>query len=98
MIHSSVGLLQQSTVAGSRTDEYRIQNGYVFSIYFVSCHFQEENFNSNAYNAILLNSISFQDGKSKQTNMPYFESGWVDEADLEKEKQRKAKGGGFKFW
>jgi hypothetical protein len=30
--------------------------------------------------------------------MPYFESGWVDEADLEKEKQRKAKGGGFKFW
>jgi hypothetical protein len=29
--------------------------------------------------------------------MPYFESGWVDEADLEKEKQKKANGG-FKFW
>jgi hypothetical protein len=30
--------------------------------------------------------------------MPYFESGWVDEADLEKERLRKEKGGGFKFW
>jgi hypothetical protein len=30
--------------------------------------------------------------------MPYFESGWVDEKDAEKEKQRKANGGGWKFW
>merc|ERR1719251_296052 len=44
------------------------------------------------------NNLVDEDGKSKQTSMPYFESGWVDEADLEKEKQRKEKGGGFKFW
>jgi len=25
--------------------------------------------------------------------MPFFESGWVDEEDLEKERQKKAKGG-----
>jgi hypothetical protein len=30
--------------------------------------------------------------------MPYFESGWVDEADLEKERLRKEKGGWFKLW
>ena len=29
--------------------------------------------------------------------MPYFESGWVDEKDLEKERQRKEKGGGGPF-
>ena len=27
----------------------------------------------------------------------YFESGWVSEEDVEKEKKRK-EGGGFKFW
>ena len=42
--------------------------------------------------------LYLQEGKSKQTNMPYFESGWVDEKDAEKEKQRKANGGGWKFW
>ena len=30
--------------------------------------------------------------------MPYFESGWVDEEDVKKENEKKAKGGGFKFW
>eukprot|EP00979_Chaetoceros_neogracilis_P006825 scaffold1388_cov267-Chaetoceros_neogracile.AAC.62 len=43
------------------------------------------------------NNLVDEDGESKQTKMPYFESGWVDEADLEKEKQKKANGG-FKFW
>ncbi|KAL3943113.1 MAG: hypothetical protein SGBAC_002804 [Bacillariaceae sp.] len=41
------------------------------------------------------NNLVDSEGKSKQTSMPYFESGWVDEADLEKERQRKE--GGFKF-
>jgi hypothetical protein len=39
-----------------------------------------------------------QEGNVKQTSMPYFESGWVDEKDLEKEKKKKENGGGFKFW
>ena len=39
-----------------------------------------------------------QKGNSKQTQMPYFESGWVDEKDLEKEQKMKENGGGFKFW
>mmetsp|Transcript_56239 Transcript_56239/g.63782 ORF Transcript_56239/g.63782 Transcript_56239/m.63782 type:complete len:168 (-) Transcript_56239:154-657(-) len=44
------------------------------------------------------NNLVDEDGQSKQTSMPYFESGWVDPEDLEKEK-RKQKGGGdsFKF-
>lgn len=37
------------------------------------------------------NNLVDEDGNSKQTQMPYFESGWVDEADLEKQKN------GFKF-
>ena len=39
-------------------------------------------------------------GQSKQTKMPYFESGWVDEEELEKERLRKEKSGNnpFKFW
>ncbi|CAJ1958498.1 unnamed protein product [Cylindrotheca closterium] len=41
------------------------------------------------------NNLVDEEGKSKQTSMPYFESGWVDEADLEKERKRKE--GGFKF-
>jgi hypothetical protein len=41
--------------------------------------------------------ISNQDGNSKQTKMPYFESGWVDPEDLKKEEARKAGKGGFKF-
>eukprot|EP00567_Pseudictyota_dubia_P018097 CAMPEP_0197436898 /NCGR_PEP_ID=MMETSP1175-20131217/4244_1 /TAXON_ID=1003142 /ORGANISM="Triceratium dubium, Strain CCMP147" /LENGTH=150 /DNA_ID=CAMNT_0042966289 /DNA_START=22 /DNA_END=477 /DNA_ORIENTATION=+ len=44
------------------------------------------------------NNLVDEDGQSKQTKAPYFESGWVDEEDLEKERQRKEKGGGFKFW
>ena len=45
------------------------------------------------------NNLVDEDGKSKQTSMPYFESGWVDPEDLEKERQKKQKGGGgFKFW
>ena len=41
--------------------------------------------------------ILIQDGNSKQTKMPYFESGWVDPEDLKKEEARKANKGGFKF-
>jgi hypothetical protein len=44
------------------------------------------------------NNLVDEDGKSKQTSMPYFESGWVDEKDLEKEQKKKEGGGGFKFW
>lgn len=43
------------------------------------------------------NNLVDEDGKSKQTSMPYFESGWVDPKDLEKEEERKKKGG-FKLW
>eukprot|EP00557_Chaetoceros_sp_GSL56_P008196 CAMPEP_0176498556 /NCGR_PEP_ID=MMETSP0200_2-20121128/12388_1 /TAXON_ID=947934 /ORGANISM="Chaetoceros sp., Strain GSL56" /LENGTH=183 /DNA_ID=CAMNT_0017896779 /DNA_START=33 /DNA_END=585 /DNA_ORIENTATION=- len=43
------------------------------------------------------NNLVDENGNSKQTSMPYFESGWVDEADLEKERLRKEKGGWFKF-
>eukprot|EP00538_Stauroneis_constricta_P013886 CAMPEP_0119561516 /NCGR_PEP_ID=MMETSP1352-20130426/17828_1 /TAXON_ID=265584 /ORGANISM="Stauroneis constricta, Strain CCMP1120" /LENGTH=149 /DNA_ID=CAMNT_0007609733 /DNA_START=30 /DNA_END=479 /DNA_ORIENTATION=+ len=39
------------------------------------------------------NNLVDEDGKSKQTSMPYFESGWVDE----EEEARKKEGGGFKF-
>merc|ERR550539_235294 len=46
------------------------------------------------------NNLVDEDGNSKQTSMPYFESGWVDEKDLEKERMKKAgkKSGGFKLW
>lgn len=45
------------------------------------------------------NNLVDEDGKVKQTSMPYFESGWVDEKDLEKERLKKEKGGGFfKLW
>lgn len=45
------------------------------------------------------NNLVDKDGESKQTKMPYFESGWVDEKDLEKERERKEKGDNpFKFW
>eukprot|EP00566_Odontella_aurita_P028919 CAMPEP_0113573360 /NCGR_PEP_ID=MMETSP0015_2-20120614/26576_1 /TAXON_ID=2838 /ORGANISM="Odontella" /LENGTH=147 /DNA_ID=CAMNT_0000476433 /DNA_START=43 /DNA_END=486 /DNA_ORIENTATION=- /assembly_acc=CAM_ASM_000160 len=43
------------------------------------------------------NNLVDEDGVSKQTKAPYFESGWVSEEDMEKERQKK-KGGGFKFW
>jgi hypothetical protein len=39
------------------------------------------------------NNLVDEDGKSKQTAMPYFENGWVDPADLEREELRKKKGG-----
>jgi len=42
------------------------------------------------------NNLVDEDGKSKQTSMPYFESGWVDPKDLEKEEKKKK--GGFKLW
>lgn len=41
------------------------------------------------------NNLVDEEGKSKQTAMPYFESGWVDPEDVEKERRRKE--GGFKF-
>lgn len=43
------------------------------------------------------NNLVDEDGNSKQTKMPYFESGWVDPEDLKKEEARKAGKGGFKF-
>eukprot|EP00565_Helicotheca_tamesis_P009550 CAMPEP_0185726558 /NCGR_PEP_ID=MMETSP1171-20130828/2506_1 /TAXON_ID=374046 /ORGANISM="Helicotheca tamensis, Strain CCMP826" /LENGTH=149 /DNA_ID=CAMNT_0028394941 /DNA_START=44 /DNA_END=493 /DNA_ORIENTATION=- len=43
------------------------------------------------------NNLVDENGQSKQTSMPYFESGWVSEEDMEKENQKKAGGGGFKF-
>eukprot|EP00522_Entomoneis_paludosa_P011084 CAMPEP_0172441122 /NCGR_PEP_ID=MMETSP1065-20121228/1693_1 /TAXON_ID=265537 /ORGANISM="Amphiprora paludosa, Strain CCMP125" /LENGTH=147 /DNA_ID=CAMNT_0013190315 /DNA_START=155 /DNA_END=598 /DNA_ORIENTATION=+ len=36
-----------------------------------------------------------ENGNSKQTQMPYFESGWVDPEDQAKADEKK---GGFKFW
>jgi len=39
-----------------------------------------------------------KNGNSKQTQAPYFESGWVDEKDVENEKRKKEKGGGFRLW
>jgi hypothetical protein len=41
------------------------------------------------------NNLVDEAGKSKQTAMPYFESGWVDPDDLAKEQKRKEEG--FKF-
>lgn len=41
------------------------------------------------------NNLVDEEGRSKQTSMPYFENGWVDEAEQEKERKRKE--GGFKF-
>jgi hypothetical protein len=45
------------------------------------------------------NNLVDEKGESKQTKMPYFESGWVDPKDLEREEQRKKKqgSGGFKL-
>ena len=43
------------------------------------------------------NNLVDENGESKQTSMPYFESGWVSDEDTEKEKQRKSGGGGFKL-
>ena len=37
------------------------------------------------------NNLADENGESKQTKMPYFESGWVDEEEESK------KGEGFKF-
>mmetsp|Transcript_32246 Transcript_32246/g.36679 ORF Transcript_32246/g.36679 Transcript_32246/m.36679 type:complete len:159 (-) Transcript_32246:277-753(-) len=37
------------------------------------------------------NNLVDEEGKSKQTSMPYFESGWVDPEDVKKENE------GFKF-
>ena len=42
------------------------------------------------------NNLVDEDGQSKQTSMPYFESGWVDPEDLAKEEKKKQEGG-FKF-
>lgn len=40
------------------------------------------------------NNLVDEDGNSKQTSMPYFENGWVEETD---ESEAKSSGGGFKF-
>lgn len=40
------------------------------------------------------NNLVDENGMSKQTQMPYFENGWVEEVD---ETKPKASGGGFKF-
>lgn len=40
------------------------------------------------------NNLVDADGNVKQTSMPYFENGWVDE---EEEAEKKAGGGGFKL-
>jgi hypothetical protein len=40
------------------------------------------------------NNLVDEQGRSKQTSMPYFESGWVDEEEEQKKKEK----GGFKFW
>jgi hypothetical protein len=43
------------------------------------------------------NNLVDENGNSKQTAMPYFENGWVDPKDLEREEERKKNGSGFKF-
>ena len=45
------------------------------------------------------NNLTDENGESLQTKASYFESGWVAEEDLEKEraKQRRKSNGGFKF-
>eukprot|EP00571_Detonula_confervacea_P016016 CAMPEP_0172307996 /NCGR_PEP_ID=MMETSP1058-20130122/8729_1 /TAXON_ID=83371 /ORGANISM="Detonula confervacea, Strain CCMP 353" /LENGTH=141 /DNA_ID=CAMNT_0013020319 /DNA_START=98 /DNA_END=523 /DNA_ORIENTATION=- len=40
------------------------------------------------------NNLVDEEGNSKQTAMPYFENGWVEEKD---ESEPKSSGGGFKF-
>ena len=48
--------------------------------------------------ALLHRYVVPQKGESKQTQMPYFESGWVSDEDMEKERKRQeGGGGGFKF-
>ena len=42
------------------------------------------------------NNLVDENGESKQTKAPYFESGWVSDEDMEKERQKKSDGG-FKF-
>lgn len=39
------------------------------------------------------NNLVDENGESKQTKMPYFENGWVEEKD----ESRSGEGGGFKF-
>jgi hypothetical protein len=41
------------------------------------------------------NNLVDEKGESKQTSMPYFESGWVDPEDVAKEQKKKEEG--FKF-
>ena len=43
------------------------------------------------------NNLVDENGESRQTKAAYFESGWVSEEDMEKERKRKESGGGFKF-
>jgi hypothetical protein len=40
----------------------------------------------------------FKKGESKQVKMPYFESGWVPDEDLEKERKRKEQGINKPWW
>lgn len=43
------------------------------------------------------NNFVDENGNSKQTQAPYFESGWVSEEDMEKERRKQSGKGGFKF-
>eukprot|EP00814_Leptocylindrus_danicus_P021159 CAMPEP_0116033022 /NCGR_PEP_ID=MMETSP0321-20121206/18666_1 /TAXON_ID=163516 /ORGANISM="Leptocylindrus danicus var. danicus, Strain B650" /LENGTH=131 /DNA_ID=CAMNT_0003508867 /DNA_START=62 /DNA_END=457 /DNA_ORIENTATION=+ len=43
------------------------------------------------------NNLVDENGESRQTKAAYFESGWVSEEDMEKERKKKESGGGFKF-
>jgi len=45
------------------------------------------------YFSLEANNLVDENGESKQTKMPYFESGWVSDEDLEKERNRQP----FKF-
>lgn len=42
------------------------------------------------------NNLVDENGESKQTKMPYFENGWVEEED-ESSKNSSSNGGGFKL-
>jgi len=44
------------------------------------------------------NNLVDEKGESKQVKMPYFESGWVPDEDLEKERKRKEQGINKPWW
>lgn len=75
------GKMYFSLEANNLVDEVNIFVRFVvlFSFYVFNIHF------CSLHNP--------KNGDSKQTKMPYFESGWVSEEDLEKERNKKV----FKF-